>query len=195
MKTPRIHLTSSVLLLSVISLTGCLSVYSTYKGPAEISASNALKITINQKIPVKPGTTRTFIQDGKLVDRFDHYKSNCNIEISQRDDDNWQYIEASQYTVTGSQFTNEYVVERKTFKPLQLALNNTDTRSDFLLADAFDDGDLSDIYLGIHYYLSGKDKNVMRLSCRGAYDSPQNAEYPTREEIVNALGEVATMEF
>ena len=195
MKMSRIYLFSTLLLVVVFSLTGCNSVYNTYSGPPKISASSASTITLNQKIPVEPGKTRVFIQDGRLVDKIDHYKTNCNIEIRKRDDDNWQYIEASQYKITGSQPTEERVVQHQAFKPELLAFNSAYANSNLFLASAMDDGGPSDIYLGIHYYLSGNDNNVMRLSCRSTYDSPDRAKYPTREEIIDTLGEVVTVAF
>jgi hypothetical protein len=193
MKTSQLYLTFIVQGFSVLFLTGCNSVYNTYSGPPKITASTASLIKINKKIPVHPSTTRIFIQDGRLVDSINHYKPNCNIEIRKRDDNNWQYVDMAQFKITGSQFTEEEIVKRQYFKPQLVAFNNTPSNSNLLLANIFDDSGSSDIYLGIHYYLSGNDKNVMRLSCRGALDSPDNAQYPTREEIIKTLGEVVTV--
>ncbi|NNJ91907.1 MAG: hypothetical protein HKP55_09545 [Gammaproteobacteria bacterium] len=193
MKTSQLYIISTVLLLSILILTGCQSVYYTYSGPPDITASTASSININQKIPLNPGTTRIFIQDGRLVDSINHYKPNCNIEIRKRNDNNWQYVDASQFKITGSQYTEEEIVKRQYFKPQMLAFNNTPSNSNLLLANTFDDSGSSDIYLGIHYYLSGNDKNVMRLSCRGALDAPDKAQYPTREEIIKTLGDVVTV--
>jgi len=193
MKTSRLFLSSTVVAFSVIFLSGCNSHYHTNSGSSRITASTPSSVTINKQIEFKPGTTRVFIQDGRFVDSIDQYKTNCNIEIRKRDDNNWQYVEVARYEITRSRLTEEKVVKRQYFKPQLLAFNNSLSNSNLLLAGAMEGSGPSDIYLGVHYYLSGADSNVMRLSCRGAYDTPSNAEYPTRQEIIETLGEVITV--
>ena len=181
-----------ILIIPFFILTGCKAVYTTYSGQPSIAASEGSKVTINEKIEVKPGVTRVFIQDGRIVSGFNHYKTSCNMEVRKKDDENWQFIEPGEYSITGSQSTLENVVQKKSVEPVILAASNSAFYSRFMLASSVDDSP-SDIYLGIHYYLSGADANVMRLSCRGVYAAPGEAEYPTRNEIELALGEIISL--
>ena len=178
-----------LLIISISLLSGCSAVYTTYSGQPAIAALAGSKVIINKKIEVKPGLTRVFMQDGIIVSSFNHYKTSCNIEIRKKDDENWQFIEPAEFSITGSQSTLENVVQNKSDEPVKLASSN---RSFYgkLMADSSVNSSPSDIYLGIHYYLSGPDTNVMRLSCRGAIAAPWEAQYPTPSEIEQALGDI-----
>ena len=178
-----------LLIISISLLSGCSAVYTTYSGQPAIAASAGSKVIINNKIEVKPGLTRVFMQDGMIVSSFNHFKTSCNIEIRKKDDENWQFIEPAEYSITGSQSTLENVVQNKSDEPVKLASSNTSFYGK-LMADSSVDSSPSDIYLGIHYYLSGPDTNVMRLSCRGAIAAPWEAQYPTPSEIEQALGDI-----
>jgi hypothetical protein len=180
----------ALIVSGIFLMTGCNSIYTTYSGQPAIAASSGSTIVINEKINVKPGVTRVFIQDGIIVRGFNHYKTSCNIEVRKKDNENWQFIEPAEYNITGSQSTLENVVNSQPLAPLKLASNSSAFYGRFTLVGGRGDSSPADIYLGIHYYLSGPDANVMRLSCRGALASPWEAEYPTRIEIDQALGEI-----
>lgn len=190
----RMRLFISLFLIPLFMLTGCKAVYTTYSGQPSIAASKGSKIFINEKIEIKPGVTRVFIQDGIIVGGFNHFKTSCNMEVRKKDEENWQFIEPGEYSITGSQSTLENVVQKKSLKPVMLAASNLAFYGRPMLASSVNDSP-SDIYLGIHYYLAGPDANVMRLSCRGAYAAPWEAEYPTRTEIVQALGNIINIKF
>ena len=171
--------------IAVTLLSGCvISSNSTKSYTKELSVSPDSSLTLNQKIDFKPGKTRVFLQDGMVVSQFNHYKSNCNLEIRKKDEENWQFVEPGVYKVISTRQTLEEVVR---FIPG----NETRVASRLILADI--DTSQTDIYLGMHYYLSGEDANVMRLSCRGVMALPHEAEPPTLQEIRQALGNIITL--
>ena len=195
----KFYLILLISLIPVLILSGCKAIYTTYSGQPSIAASEGSKVIINQKIDVRPGITRVFIQDG-IMGGFNHFKTSCNMEVRKRDDNNWQFIEPAEYNITGSQSTLENVVKNESQEPVRLASSNSSfygkfNYGKFMLANSSVDSSPSDIYLGIHYYLSGPDANVMRLSCRGALAAPWEAEYPTRTEIEQALGNIITIHY
>ena len=167
--------------IAVILISGCaISTNTTKSYTEELSVSPDSSLTINQIIEFKPGKTRVFIQDGMVVSKINRFKSNCNLEIRKKDEENWQSVEPGVYKVVSTRRTLEQVVR---FIP----------GNEILVADASVDSSPSDIYLGMHYYLSGEDANVMRLSCRGVYASLYDAEPPTLQEIRQALGSIVTL--
>ena len=164
-------------------LGGCYASVEPQNGNNALSTSQGSTLSINKKIEIKPSHTRVFIQDGIIVSQFNHYKPGCNIEVRKKDDENWQFIQPADYRVVSSQQTREEVV---LFSPGQ----ETMVASLLKTAAAGVDGGLSDIYLGIHFHLSGEDSNVMRLSCRGVLAAPHEAKPPTLKEIQQALGDI-----
>ena len=148
------------------------------------------KIYINEVVVIPPGQARLFFQDGNIVTAFDHYKPNCNIEVKRLDDKNGQQIKPSWFTVTAVQQTLEEVVNLEFDQKVHMArMGGVENGTWFSL---WDDGP-SDIYRGYHFYLSGEDKNVYRLSCRGAYAAPHEAELPSYNEIKHALGDIISL--
>ena len=185
-----------LLLLAGLPLfTACNASLQFFTADSNITLSDNAALTVNERISIKPGHTRVFFQDGIIVSQFNHYKHNCNLEVRKKDSDNFQFIEPGTYGITGIQDTLEEVVRLAPRQPVKLALHgDTDNQLTRSLVTASVDGDgLSDIYLGMHFYLSGEDTNVMRLSCRGALAAPQDALPPTLAEIRQALGNLLTL--
>lgn len=179
------HLKILAVTTGALFLAGCTATMPGHDSASAPSSGN-WAVMINEQIEFKPETTRTFLQDGKVVvGDFNHYKPNCNLEIRKRDDNNWQSVLPGNYQITRIQDTLEKVVRFNPGKESRLASIAT---GDMQLA--FDDSGQSDIYLGMHFYLQGEDSNLMRLSCRGALAPPHEAEQPTLEEIEYALGDL-----
>jgi len=149
------------------------------------------KVRVNVSITIPSGKTRVFFQGGKIVSQFDHYHPNCNIEVRLRDDNNIQSIQPSTFQVVSIKETLEEVVNLNLLQNMQLAqLNLSQNHSSI----TFFDSDPADIYRGYHFYLSGEDSNVYRLSCRGAYAAPSAAMLPTFHEMKHSLGDVISFQ-
>ncbi len=172
-----------VTLIITLLLAGCSSTYSTHSNVVSLTVEPDSALTINQKIDFKPERTRVFIQDGLIVSQFNHYKPHCNLEITIRDDDNWQSVSPASYQVTGTRQTLQQVVKFTPGVETQVAA----------LRYAANDSGQPDIYRGMHYYLQGADSNVRKLSCRGALAPPHEAEPPTLAEIDQVLGNIMTL--
>jgi hypothetical protein len=57
------------------------------------------------------------------------------------------------------------------------------------------DASPADIFLGYHFWLhSDNQPDVLRMTCRGVFAEPWEAEYPTLEEIAVALGDYAELQ-
>lgn len=170
------------MIISAGLISGCRVGGSIHIGNSGLSVSEDSTLTLNQKIDFKPGHTRVFMQNGIIVNRFNHYQPNCNLEIRKKDEDNWQSVDPAIYQVTSTQLTREEVVRFKRGEETRLA--------GLFLSFGDLDSTQSDIYLGMHFKLAGEDSNVMRLSCRGAMALPHEAEYPTLAEIQQSLGNI-----
>ena len=169
-------------------MTGCYTSVS-YKYN-NILLKQATQVNILNKLTVQPGKTRVFIQNGLISNGFNHYHPNCNIEVRKKDDENTQSVLPGIYQVTAvNEFDEEVVKNIIPLKAVKVA-----TIKSVLFASIDNDG-LSDIYRSIHFYLSGEDQNLMRLTCRGALGLPHEAELPTKEEINESLGDLITIEF
>ena len=184
-----------LLLASLPLLTACNASLQIATADRNITLSDNASLTVNERISIKPDHTRVFFQDGIIVSQFNHYKHNCNLEVRKKDGDNFQFIQPGTYRITGIRDTLEEVVRLTPGQPVKLALHDdTDNHLTRSLITASVDGDgPSDIYLGMHFYLSGEDANVMRLSCRGALAAPQDAQPPALDEIKQALGNLLTL--
>lgn len=146
-------------------------------------------LDIKQPITIPPGTTRVFIQLGKISRGFNRYAANCNIEVKKIDWAEEQSVEPGIYRISRVQPVTEEVVEGQAI--LVASLYGIG-----LMADGgMDDGGSTLIYEGYHLWLDGPDPNVRRLTCRGSYDEPSSALPPSINEIRQALGDLMTLEY
>ena len=144
-------------------------------------------LEIKQPIMIPPGSTRVFIQLGKISRGFNRYAANCNIEVNKIDWGQEQSIEPGVYRVSRVQAVTEEVVEAQPF--LVASLHGIG-----MLADGgMDDGGSTLIYEGYHLWLDGPDPNVRRLTCRGSYAEPSRALPPSINQIRQALGDLMTL--
>lgn len=174
-----------------LALAGCAGSY-------EKNLPGFRTVTINQIIDFPAGKTRRFIQNGQIVDGFDHYHPNCNLEIRHKDADNLQSVEPGSYSVTGIRQTYENVVRRPYFEETRLASVDIGVGIGISFGNVhFATGGFNDspsyIYRGYHFNLQGPDPNVMRISCRGVYAAPADADLPTETEMMTAFGSLITL--
>jgi len=170
-----------------VFLAGCSDVYQQNLPPVK-------QIQIQQTVEFEPGYTRVFIQQGKIKRGFDHYDTNCNLEIRRKDSENAQTIEPGTYLVTGIRETLEHVVSTFPKSETQIAGIGIGLNfGNFSIASGISNSP-SYIYRGYHFNLSGADNNLMRLSCRGVYDTPANAELPALKDMRQALGDIVILQ-
>lgn len=176
-------------LLLFIPLSACNGPMSNRADSNYIILTNDSRIEILQEIIVPAGKTRVFMQKGQIVGGFNHYHPNCNVEVRRIDSSSAQSIMPGTYQITGKNEFSEEVVKVIPPKPIKLAVVGQ------MSLASMSNGGPSDIYRSIHFYLSGKDENVMRLTCRGAMGLPSEAELPNKAEIRESLGDLITIVF
>ena len=124
-------------------------------------------LEIKQPITVPPGSTRVYIQLGKISRGFNRYAANCDIEVAKLDRVNPQSIEPGVYRISRVQRVTEEVVEAR---PVFVA-----SLGGMIAEGGVDDGGSTLIYEGYHLWLDGPDPNVRRVTCRGSYADPARA--------------------
>ncbi len=140
-------------------------------------------IELHQPLRVPAGHTRVFLQRGEVVakQRFDRYVPSCNFEVRTLLEQTRE-IEAESFLVTRVQRETAEVVQQ-VYPVLQAGLD---------LA-GMDDG-LPMIVLSVHLWISSDQQpDVMRLTCRGAFDDPSQADPPSIEQMQEALGSIASL--
>jgi hypothetical protein len=160
------------------------------KDPQNQSHHKVSKVRVNELITVPLGKTRVFFQDGKIVSQFNHYKPNCNIEVRLREDKNLQSIKPAEFQIVSIKQSYEQVVNFNRLQKIKLAQVNISGHRDVV---SFFDDNYYDVYRGYHFYLSGVDANVYRLSCRSVYAPAFEAGLPTFDEMKQSLGDIINL--
>jgi hypothetical protein len=140
------------------------------------------KIVLRQQVTIEPGTTRTFLQRGRLMalGDFNRYRANCNFEVQNLSDE-LQRIEPDTFIIKKVQRLMTEVVRHYTHQPGFIPVEYADPGSPLVTH-------------GYHLWFSSeKQPDVMRMTCRGAFDDLSRAEPPSIEEIGEALGEIAEL--
>ena len=139
-------------------------------------------IVLKEPLTIPPSRTRLFLQQGSamLLGDFDRYKPNCNFEVRSLTDLR-QTISPDAFIVTKVQRMMTEVVRVHGAKPLPMPAG-------------LDDQGTPMITRGVHLWLgSEKQPDVMRLTCRGAFDDMWAAQPPSIQEIRQALGDLAEL--
>ncbi|MEW8505330.1 MAG: hypothetical protein AB2598_01385 [Candidatus Thiodiazotropha sp.] len=139
------------------------------------------KLVLMKQVAIEPGTTRTFLQRGRLMllGDFDRYLANCNFEVAKLSD-GLQRIEPDSFVIKRVQRLTTEVV------------NFQDNQPGFMTVE-FDPGSPI-VTHGYHLWLSSeRQPDVMRVTCRGAFDDLSRAQPPSIDEIRGALGDIAEL--
>jgi hypothetical protein len=140
------------------------------------------KLVLVQEVVIEPGTTRTFLQRGRpmALGDFNRYRANCNFEV-ERLSERAQRIEPDTFIIERVQRLTTEVVRHH------------DRQARFLNVEYGDPGSPL-VTHGYHLWLSSaKQPDVMRLTCRGAFDDLSNAQPPSINEVREALGKIAEL--
>lgn len=125
-----------------------------------------------------PGHTRVFLQRGEVVSKqaFDRYVPSCNFEIRTLSEQ-VRIISPESFLVTR--------IQRETSEVVQLALPKV--LAGLHLAGM--DSGLPMVVRSVHLWIgSDLQPDLMRLTCRGAFDDMPTAYPPSIEEMREALG-------
>jgi hypothetical protein len=140
------------------------------------------KLVLMQEVMIEPGTTRTFLQWGKpmALGDFNRYRANCNFEVESLSD-RVQRIEPDTFII------------KKVQRLMTEVVQHTTNQSGFLMVE-YGDPSSPLVTHGYHLWLSSeKQPDVMRMTCRGAFDDLSNAEPPSINDVREALGKIAEL--
>ncbi|MEW8030182.1 MAG: hypothetical protein AB2792_05750 [Candidatus Thiodiazotropha sp.] len=140
------------------------------------------KLVLMQEVAIEPGTARTFLQRGKTttLGDFNRYHANCNFEVENLSD-NVQTIRPDTFIV-------------KKVQRLMTEVVRHDNRPPGFLTVEYGDPSSPMVTHGYHLWLSSdKQPDVMRMTCRGAFDDLSRSEPPSINEIREALGKIAEL--
>ena len=168
------------LLLFLLVLGGCASWLPDYSG-----RDSGWRLVLHKPLTVAPENARVFLQDGQMLPSlaFNQYKPSCSLEVRSLSPQA-QTIEPDTFVVNLIQPLREEVA---TWRSVHLA--------SLSLAGAAVDASPADIFLGYHFWLSSEQQpQVLRMTCRGLFAEPWEAEYPTLEDIAVALGDYGSLE-
>jgi hypothetical protein len=175
-------------LVLVVASAGCTTILAPAPDPSSpfYRVPEGSVVELRQALEVRPGTTRTWLQFGQaLGGRFDRYAPNCNFEIWTIDHERSQHILPGDFVVRRVQNVREEVVRADA--PLRLAAWR-------LAEGGIDGGGPSMVYEGYHLWLENpQQRDVRRLTCRGAFADPWEAYPPSIDEMRAALGKIATL--
>ncbi len=161
-------------------LAGCSSWVPDYS-----DEDSGYRLVLHQPLTVAAGNARVYLQGGKMLPSlgFNQYAVSCNLEIRKLSEQP-QTIEPETFVVTRIQHLMEEVAS---WRPVVLA--------SLTLAGAEVDSSPADIFLGYHFWLHSETQpDVLRMTCRGAFSEPWDAQYPTLGEIAATLGDLATLD-
>lgn len=140
-------------------------------------------VELHKPLTVPGGHTRVFLQRGEVVSKqgFDRYVPSCNFEIRTLSEQPRE-IDAEAFPVIRVQRETAEIVQQ--YHPVILAgLNFT----------GIDTG-LPMVVRSVHLWV-GTDlqPDVMRVTCRGAFADPPDADPPSIEQMRQALGSYASL--
>jgi len=142
------------------------------------------QIKLDWELEIRPDNTRVFFQRGQVVAKreLDHYHPSCDLEVRTLNPE-VQHVKKDLFTVTRVVFSQESIVLWDGVRMAGLGWGGGLWR----------EGGHS-IYRFIRMELhSDVQPDVLRLTCRGAYEDYHRASYPSPVEIRIALGGIITL--
>ena len=170
---------SLLLWLLPLLLSACLPNRPEGPRPGEARA-----LVIHRPLLFPPGSARLFLQAGKVIPRraLDEYSPHCDLEIRALRAPP-RTIGPGRFRVIRVQALREEVVQLGELRLARAGLAASDSSTG-----------PADIFRGYHFWLDDPaQRQVMRLTCRGALAEPWQATPPTLAEIRTALGPVAEL--
>ena len=176
MLPPRIF---TLALLTLLAACGQSAVRNGKDPLAFLAPGSEIQLTRNLDIPA--GETRVFFQRGKTIPKqeLDYYHPSCDLEV-------WE-LRQQVRTVSRDLFV---IGRLTTERDPVVHMGATKLADSAPLSGLFEDRGPS-----VHHYLrvelhSATQPDVMRLTCRGAWDDYYDAQLPSEKEIKLALGDI-----
>jgi len=142
------------------------------------------EIQLDQDLEIRPDSTRVFFQRGEVVAKkdLDHYHPSCDLELRTLSPE-VQHVKKDSFTVTRVIYSQESVVVWDGVRVAGFGWGG----------GLWWEGGRS-IYRFIRMELhSDVQPDVLRLTCRGAYEDYHRASYPSPVEIRIALAGIITI--
>jgi hypothetical protein len=140
-------------------------------------------LELHQPITILPGTTRVWLQRGRVAAGQDWWYPACNLEVNTLDRERAQTVVPGRFGVVRVQW-----LEYAELKTTPVAAMPVALRADY------NGGSVTWIWLGYHLWLSSAEQpDVRQLTCVGVYSLPFEARPPSIDQIREALGTVATL--
>jgi hypothetical protein len=142
------------------------------------------KVLLHQALEVPANQSRVFLQQGEVVSKksLDRYVPNCNFEVRSLEQKP-RVIEPGEYPVVKVRLQTEEVVWLESGMKLAFAGAGRWFSGQSMVSRA------------VHLTLgSDLQPDLMRLTCRGAFDEPAEADLPSITQIDQALGKLAQLE-
>ncbi|MCP3850746.1 MAG: hypothetical protein GY694_11000 [Gammaproteobacteria bacterium] len=184
-----------LVLFLLFILSGCQSAL-ILSDDVYTSILNKGSIEITQPIDFLPNSARAFLQKGELITsgELNLYAVNCEVEINTVSEER-QTIEAGIFYIVSISQDESPIVDRQREKSEAIVASLELSRG--LLA--WDSDSPVDIKRFYKFKLLPQDvgsrNDVRSVVCRGAQDSPYNAELPSFEEIRAASGKYLIFNF
>lgn len=165
----------------LLLLAGCsqLTVRNGKDPLAFLAVGSEMQLT--QDLEIAAGETRVFFQRGKAITRgeLDHYYPSCDLEV-------WE-LQPIARAVSRDLFVIGKLTSGR--EPV-VSLGTTKLAASALASRLFRDrGESVHRYLRVELH-SANQPDVMRLTCRGAWDDYLDARFPSEVEIKLALGDI-----
>lgn len=177
-------------IMYLLALHGLLTACSTMTIKDEATRSyipmQGWVLELHRDVSIPPQRARVFFQDGRLQYGVNEYRPHCHISVRR--------LSAQDQTVHAGRFSIEKVYGRVgevvTGDHIQLAAAGS---ADIMAEGGNGNGEGLKIYSYIMKLRSDQQPQVTHLVCGGVADMPALADYPTLQDIVNALGDYATL--
>jgi len=183
----RVFLAMTVVL---VVLAGCAGSGTLYE-PASALFGAGATVELQRDLEIPADRTRVFFQRGKLLPggSFDQYYPSCDLEVRTLQPEA-QLVEKDRFMVTRVEYGQE-AVARVEGEALQVAAIGIGIGSGGGLW--WDRGESIFRYVRIWLH-SERQPDVMRLTCRGAWEDYFRASPPNDVEIRIALGDIITFD-
>ncbi|MET0028140.1 MAG: hypothetical protein ABW101_10930 [Candidatus Thiodiazotropha sp.] len=173
------------LVLGLLMLTACSQTSITVRDDTNPYHPPAVgdRVQLLEPLELPPETARIFLQNGEpmVLHAFDRYKVNCNFEV--------RTLKPETQTIQ----PDEFIIKRVQALMVEVVKREPSGRGG-LMRVGMDDSGSSSVTRGYHLWLESEQQpDVMRLSCRGAFDYMWDATPPSIQEIRQALGSRARL--
>lgn len=174
-----------VILFIITNLTACTPKIPHDENSPYFAPAVGSQLILKKDVRIEPEKARAYFQNGVIVKSINYYAPHCQLEVNDVLAIS-QTVRADTFTITEVSADNLEIVQATN---IQLA-SNTDIRASIGIHYP----DVSDIMYARRMKLSSTQQtNVRALICAGVFDSPMDAEYPSINEMRQALGDYAEL--